>query len=246
MPDGQVNVDTFNMLSDALMLNGSLNIVEDGKLERVSVEGRISPPDGDEVVLPIGEPRTAIGEAVISAGFDAQNDEGWQLVLGIDALNRPDLTATRTQINARGTLDQTSGMDLDGSLNAVIRGLDFADSALDQAVGTDMTLNGDFDAASGEVLTLSDFVLTGTDYSATLNAEIDGLESGFEVDGTAKVNASDLSRFSAISGQALGRERNRNSLGQWRTTRGSIRIQSGRDRPRSRKRHRSGRSPHNR
>lgn len=201
---GGVSVETFNMLSAALMLNGGLDIAADGLLDRVSLEGRISPPNGDEVVLPMGEPRTAIAQAVISAGFQAGDDDGWRLVLGIDGLNRPDLTATRAQINATGTLEQNGGMTLDGTLNAVIRGLAFTDPALDQAVGPEIVLNGGFERQSNSALTLRDIVLTGSDYSATVNAEIDGLESGFNVDGSAEVTASDLSRFSAISGQDLG------------------------------------------
>lgn len=203
-PDGRIAIERFDMLSDALMMNGALNIAGSGELERVVLQGRITPPEGDEVVLPIGEPRTAIQAAVLSAEFEADNDNAWNLVLSVDQLNRPDLIVTRSQINAGGELDQTDGMSFAGKLNAAIRGIDFTDDALDDAVGTDVELNGNFAAETGSVLSLSDFVMTGTDYSATVEAEIDGLESGFNIDGTAGLTASDLSRFSAIAGRDLG------------------------------------------
>ncbi|MDU9005071.1 translocation/assembly module TamB domain-containing protein [Sedimentitalea todarodis] len=203
-PDGRMEIRRFDMLSDALMLNGALDIAESGQLERVLLQGRIAPPNGNEVVLPMGEPRTAIQAAVLSAEFEADKDNAWSLVLSVDGLNRPDLTVTRSQIYAGGELDQAAGMSLDGNLNAAIRGIDLTDDALDDAVGTDIELNGNFAAETGSVLKLSDFVVSGTDYAATVNAEIDGLESGFQVDGEAGLTASDLSRFSGVAGRDLG------------------------------------------
>lgn len=203
-PDGRMEIQRFDMLSDALMLNGALDIAGSGRLERVLLQGRIAPPTGNEVVLPMGEPRTAIQAAVLSAQFEADKDNAWSLVLSVDGLDRPDLVVARSQINAGGELDQAGGMSLDGKLNAAIRGIDFTDDALDEAVGTDVELNGNFAAETGSVLKLNDFMVTGTDYMATVNAEIDGLESGFRVDGKAGLSASDLSRFSAIAGRDLG------------------------------------------
>ncbi|WP_424985287.1 translocation/assembly module TamB domain-containing protein [Microbulbifer sp. S227A] len=202
-PDGRLAVRRFNMLSDALMMNGALDIAGSGQLGRVELEGRISPPNGDEVVLPMGAPRTAIKGATFSAQFDAERDNRWSLLLGVDGVNRPDLNVSRAQINAGGVLQQDGGMALDGRLSAAIRGIDFADDRLDDAVGSDVELLGDFATETGSVLTLSEFALNGTDYAAAVDAEIDGLESGFQVDGTARLTASDLSRFSAISGQDL-------------------------------------------
>lgn len=203
-PDGRMEIQRFDMLSDALMMNGTLAIAESGQLERVLLQGRVAPPDGNEVVLPMGEPRTAIQAAILSAQFEADKDNAWSLVLSVDGLNRPDLVVTRSQINAGGELDQARGMSFEGKLNAAIRGVDFTDTALDDAIGTDIELNGNFAAEKGSVLKLRDFMLAGTDYTATVNADIDGLESGFHVDGKAGVTASDLSRFSAIAGRDLG------------------------------------------
>ncbi|MEY8829461.1 translocation/assembly module TamB domain-containing protein [Sedimentitalea sp. XS_ASV28] len=203
-PEGRLAIRRLNVLSDALMVNGTLDVAGSGQLERVALDGRISPPNGDEVVLPMGEPRTAIKGATFSAQFDAERDDRWTLLLGVDGVNRPDLVVSRAQINADGMLEQDGGMQLDGKLNAAIRGIDFADNRLDEAVGSDVELLGNFATESGSVLKLSDFTLSGTDYAANIDAEVDGLESGFRVDGTAKVTASDLSRFSAIAGRDLG------------------------------------------
>ncbi len=200
-PDGRFLIGRFDILSEALILNGALDIAGSGRLERVILQGRIAPPNGSEVVLPIGEPRTSINSAVISARLEAEKDNTWDLRLGLDGVTRPDMSVRRAQIYADGTLDQADGLLLIGELKAALAGLDFADDNLDRAVGPDIRLEGDFEAADESVLKLRDFVVTGSDYSASLDGEIDGLESGFRVQGRVGVKATDLSRFSGLAGR---------------------------------------------
>ncbi|SFU19922.1 translocation/assembly module TamB domain-containing protein [Sedimentitalea nanhaiensis] len=205
-PDGRLAVDTLNLTSNALSLNGTLDIAGSGQIETLLLSGRIAPPEGTEVVLPMSGPRTSIGAAKISARLQAEIDDTWDFQLGVDKLSRPDMSLSRIDIRADGTLHQGETRQLDGKLDATLAGLAFADDALNQAIGSDLNLNGAFKAVDETAFQLSDFVATGTDYSANISAEIDGLNSGFRVEGRADVNASDLSRFSALAGQDLGGE----------------------------------------
>ncbi|MBJ6371320.1 translocation/assembly module TamB domain-containing protein [Sedimentitalea arenosa] len=201
--DGRIAVETFDVRSNAMDLTGGLDISGAGVVERVQLQGRIEPPSGADVVLPIGEPRTTIRSASIDAQLDTSQDNGWTLRLGVDGLGRPDLALARAEITASGTLDQQNSMRLIGQVNAALRGIDLQDPALKQAVGSQVLLDGSFDLQDETALSLQAFRLRGPNYQATVDARIDGLDSGFAVDGTATVRADDLARFSALAGRDL-------------------------------------------
>ncbi|MDK3072295.1 translocation/assembly module TamB domain-containing protein [Sedimentitalea sp. JM2-8] len=202
-PDGRLAIQQLDVLSNALMLNGALDIAGDRRVERVLLQGRISPPRGTSVVLPIGEPRTSIQSALISVRLEAEKDNTWDLRLSVDGIERTGIKLARSEITANGTLDQADAMHLKGTLNAALRGIGLQDEALSKAIGTQVRLDGDFELKDETALKLSNFLMRGLDYSATVDAEIDGLDSGFQVSGTAGVTAADLSRFSALAGRDL-------------------------------------------
>lgn len=202
--DGSVSVETFNIVSNALIMSGALDIAADGEVKRVLLQGRIAPPDGESVVLPMSGPRTTIQAANISGRLDEGTGNDWTLQLALDGLGRPDLELRRAEISAEGTLDQSTGIDIRGRIKAALKGLDLKDPALNRAVGEDIILTGQFDRPDQDVLNLRNFRLDGTDYAAALTGKIDGLSSGFLMEGNAEVTASDLSRFSGLAGRPLG------------------------------------------
>ncbi|MEY8842573.1 translocation/assembly module TamB, partial [Cribrihabitans sp. XS_ASV171] len=202
--DGRLELDTAEVSSSALQLEGTLSLASSGDIEQLGVQGRITPPEGEYVTLPIAEPRTRIGSAQVSARFDAATGNGWDLSLTARNLDSQQFAVERAQITAQGTLEQIqSPPDLQGDLSAALDGLAFADPALAEAVGETLVLDGTFELAPSGDLFLRGFELEGSDYSAKLEAVLDGLTSGFAIEGEANVQASDLSRFSRLAGQDL-------------------------------------------
>lgn len=202
-PDGHLAISKLDVSSDALKLKGELDLAAGGTLNKVALQGRITPPTGDKVVLPVADPRITLEAAQFSALLNRETGNHWDLSLTADALETPDIVVKQARITGQGTLDQGEAMDLRGDVQAVLNGLAFADPALTQAVGPSITLDGFFDLVSGNNLNLSDVVVSGSDYTAKANAEISGLQSGFEVDGTVNVKAGDLSRFSGVAQRDL-------------------------------------------
>jgi translocation and assembly module TamB len=170
----------------------------------VLLHGRIAPPAGTEVVLPMTGPRTAISAAQLTARLDAATDNSWDLALTLDGLTRPDMALHHAEIRADGTLDQGKLTQMAGDLTAAIRGLSFTDTALAQAVGQDVSLSGKFALKGDGALDLSQVTLTGSDYTGALDGQLQGLDSGFQMDGTARIGAADISRFSGLAGRPLG------------------------------------------
>lgn len=203
-PDGRLEIGALALASDALTLDGRLAIAAGGKLDQVLMQGRIAPPSGAAVVLPLTGPRTALSAARFTLRLDASAGNEWDLILSADRLSRPDLTLRRAELTANGTLDQSQGLRLQGDLRAALTGLVFADDALNRAVGQDIEVQGGFATTGDGALALTGFELRGADYTASVDGTLAGLESGFEMDGRVRVGAADLSRFSGLAGRPIG------------------------------------------
>ncbi|WP_254451516.1 translocation/assembly module TamB domain-containing protein [Ruegeria sp. HKCCA5763] len=203
-PDGALNISDLELTSQALNLEGELQLAAGGQLQLAALQGRITPPEGQSVVLPVSGGETSIEAAQISALFDEKNGNLWDLSLTANGIKTPQIDLQRAQISAQGTLEQGTALQLDGDLQAALDGIDLADDALNAAVGERVTLDGLFAYGSDQTVNLSGVELVGSDYELGLDAVISGLSTGLAVDGTATLQATDLSRFSDLAQMELG------------------------------------------
>lgn len=203
-PDGQLDITTLDLKSAALNLTGDMALAASGQIERLKFQGGITPPAGNEVVLPISGDRTALGTAEFDVSFDASTGNDWSLVLSAERLNRPEMYLNRAALVGKGTLDQSQGFAIQGDIEAALAGLKLTDPAQQQAIGDQVTLKGAIARDAGGAFEFNGFKLTGSDYTATLDGKIAIPESGLEVDTRLHLGAADLSRFSGLAGQDLG------------------------------------------
>ncbi len=202
--DGRLTVDTLSLVSSALNISGGLAISADGAPEFVSLEGSITPAEGEDViVLPVPGGDTTIRSVQLNGGMDATAGDDWALSLDAVGFSNPGIELEDVSLDAGGKIDLTDGLALNGDIEAAVSGLTVPDPTLSDTIGTDMTLTGAFDMPGDGTLGLSDFVIAGAGLEANANARINGLNSGFDLDGAASVNASDLSRFAALAGRPL-------------------------------------------
>ncbi|MHA6263589.1 translocation/assembly module TamB domain-containing protein [Arenibacterium sp. CAU 1754] len=201
--DGALGIDRFALATEALSLTGALNIAASGGLDQVTLTGTIGHDDRHPVVLPISGVTTTIRSADIAAEFDATVSSLWQADVLITGVDRPDLKIAQANLSALGELIQTDGTELTGDVTANLNGVDFADQSLREAVGEILDLRGEFAWSSDQSLKLNGFRFQGADYMAHVDADISGLDSGLEIDGTARIDAQDMSRFSALAGRPL-------------------------------------------
>jgi translocation and assembly module TamB len=202
--DGRFEIDRFFVSSDALTMRGALSVAAEGNVEAVLMNGQITPPGGKSVVLPLTGARTVISGASMSVTLDSAVSNKWVVDLGIDGLSRPDMSVGTARIKADGTLDQGDLTQIRGQFTARLDGVDFSDASLDQAVGPVVSMAGEFALLGDGALELSKVDLRGADYTAALQGRLSGLDSGFEMEGSARVGAADLSRFSGLAGRPLG------------------------------------------
>ncbi|WP_254429182.1 MULTISPECIES: translocation/assembly module TamB domain-containing protein [unclassified Ruegeria] len=198
-PEGALEVSDLKLTTQALNLKGELELAEGGSLQLAALQGRITPPDGEAVVLPVAGGETSIEAAQISALYDHKNGNLWDLSLTANAFKSTQANLQNARISAQGVLDQGEALAVSGDVQASVTGIDLTDPALNTAVGQRITLDGQFDYGSDQSLNLSGFELIGSDYALALDALIDGLTSGLTVDGSATLEATDLARFSDIA-----------------------------------------------
>lgn len=203
-PEGALDITKADITSDALRLEARLSLAPGGALNLAAIQGRITPPNGDTVALPVSGGDTSVGAAQVSALFNSDNGNLWDLSLTAKDLNTPEVHLEHARITGQGTLEQSQGLNIGGDVQAVLNGITMTDSGLNTAVGDQITLDGTVDYGADKTLRLSDFQLEGSDYSAAADAVVSGLESGLKINGTATVEATDLSRFSEIAKLELG------------------------------------------
>lgn len=222
LPEGALDISDLELSSQALNLKGALQLAPGGRLQLAALQGRITPPEGQSVVLPLSGGDTSIEAAQVSALFDEKNGNLWDLSLTANAIKSDTLNLQRAQITAQGTLEQGDVLRIDGDLQAALDGIDLTDDALNTAVGDRITLDGMFQYGRDQTLNLSGVEMVGSDYELGVDAEISGLSSGLAVNGAATLQATDLSRFSGLAQLELGGQASARLTGQGSPLEGSF------------------------
>lgn len=201
--DGALEIERFALTSSALDLEGGLRLGPGGRPQAGRLAGRIEPPSGESVVLPVGGGDTRVRAVTLDGALEATGGgaSDWRLSLVADDLDNPQVALGRGDLRAEGRIAEDG--DITGQLRAALERLALTDPALDRAIGERVTLETGFATPGDGTFTLNDLRLTGPGLAVTAEASVDGLDAGYAVDGNATVRAADLSRFSDLAGQDL-------------------------------------------
>ncbi|MFE3835864.1 translocation/assembly module TamB domain-containing protein [Pseudogemmobacter sonorensis] len=206
-PSGRLRLDELRLDARALGLEGSVEIAGDGLPEKLNLTATLVAPDGTPVLLPIAGPaETRVERADLSLRFDATQDSGWSLRLIAQGLDRPDVSAERLALTGSGRIDRIGQRrGVGGTLNFDLDGLGGLDPAILAAAGRDLGGRLLFTWREGNsALNLPQITLTGADYGLRGGLQIQGLGEALRTSGRIEVEATDLSRFSALAGRPLG------------------------------------------
>ena len=204
-PDGALSVDALSVKSQALDLDGALALGSDGAIDTVTLEGAILPPSGEVVTLPVSGQVTTVELVRLNANYDAATSRDWDLSLLVENLAASDFAVDSATLRGRGQAGAEPGQDLlNGGIAANLIGLSLSDPALAQAAGDTLLLAGDFRLIDAGQLILDTMHLTGAGLDATVDATIDGLDSGLKVETYVDLKAEDISRFGGLAQMDLG------------------------------------------
>ncbi|WP_159452470.1 translocation/assembly module TamB domain-containing protein [Tropicibacter naphthalenivorans] len=211
---GALTLDTLDVRAAALSLTGSAQIGADGWPQTLRLDGAITPPDGERVLLPLSGEPTYVRAVTLSGQFDAAEGDTWLLAGRATGLERGPLQAERLGFDGSGQIDRT-GQRVTGEIDLDAVGLNPGEAALATAIGEQLQGLIRFDWTNGQPLEISQMDLTGFDYGLTGAVTISGLDDpeALTVAPDLQLAARDLSRFAALAGQDLGGQARLNVTG---------------------------------
>jgi len=226
--DGAISLYELTFNTRTMRLVGRADLDASGLPRVVDLIADIAREDGAPVVLPGTDGETTIYEAALNIEYDSSVSPDWFIVAGIDRLAMPDLKLARVDLEARGRLAPPNGGDnsamFDGVFDFAVLGMEAADPALQQAIGS---------AVTGFMAV----VWPGTDQPAeitglavqgeTLTFSAHGQLSGTTFDGFIEAEAPDLSAFSALAGRPLGGAALFTSTGEINVVTGALDLNLG-------------------
>ena len=205
-PEGLMSLDDLRVRSAALTVDGAALIAPDGLPQMLKLALNLGSSDGEPVRLPVAGDPVLVAGAVLDLSYDSLTDgEGWALsgqIAGLDAAagraERLDLTGSgriARQPDGRNTVGGALGFDGVG--------LQLADPALAEALGSALRGTLRFDWAEGQPLSVPQLQLSGAGFAADANVTVGGEVAALAIDGRVQARVDDLSRLSAIAGREL-------------------------------------------
>lgn len=217
--DGRMELPALTLTTAELQLDGSAALDAQGRPLQANLTGQIAPAPGeDRVQLPVPGAPVTVQRAQIALTLDSETAQGWSLSVVTEGLTHPQASLTRLTLRGDGAVrldDQhssgqtnsgqnTSGLIASGRLRGGLLGLAMADPALRSAIGSAVTLDGQFDLPGDDSLTLTGLTLTGTDIAARADATLSDLGGKQALTGQLDLSLGDLARFSGLARRPLG------------------------------------------
>lgn len=201
--DGGVDVRQFALNAAAAQLAGQVRLGPDKWPQLVDIEGVIERADGTRVLLPGGD-GTFVDRVGLDIAFDAASEDSYSAVFDISGLQTSTLRVEQTQLSSTGTVRTRDDVprQLDGAITFAATGLSLDNSAVGEALGTEISGDAQLSYVEGSPFSISDLRFAGPDYGLAGDVDI-GVGEGVQTRLDARVNADDISRFSALAGREL-------------------------------------------
>ena len=204
--DGGIDLSDLTIGADRLVLRGSAGFDAQGWPRAIDLRGRLGAGDGSRVLLPIAGAPVSVSGMALSVQYDAANSDAWQGDFDVTALARDGVSIDTIALSGGGTITPGAGAAqgrFTADLTYGARGLTLTDTALSQAIGRDIDGTLAFGRAEGEPFVVNDLTLSGAGVTAVARARVNGPDARFSTTGVMRLNATDFSRFAALTGLDL-------------------------------------------
>ncbi len=203
--EGGVMLNDLSLASAALNLDGNVALTAGGLPEMVDLTGRIAPPDGNRVRLPVGGTDANLASADLQITFDRAADDAFSLVVDLADLSVDDLSVQSGELRFEGAADITdTGVEAAAAeFSAALSGLLHTDPALAEALGDRVSLTSNLSWINGAPLILSDLDFDSGDLSLAGAISAQSGENAIDVSLDLAAEIAELSRFAAIANQPL-------------------------------------------
>ncbi|MEH6646641.1 translocation/assembly module TamB domain-containing protein [Sulfitobacter sp.] len=201
---GAIALEAFDLKAAAVDLSGRLLLSDKKWPALIDIEGTVARADGAAVLLP-GGGGAKVDRIALNIDYDVQNDDAYEAVFDITGLSTSAAEVAQTTLRSTGTLTGALGNvgQLNGAVQFAAQGVALADAALAEALGESIKGITEINYTEGQPFRISTLDLEGSDYSLRGNVAFNGLGEGLETEIDATLEATDLSRFSALAGREL-------------------------------------------
>ncbi|MDQ2091147.1 translocation/assembly module TamB domain-containing protein [Marimonas arenosa] len=198
--DGGFVLDRLRLDTAAVRIDGAAEITAEGWPQSFVLDGRITPPVNERVVLPLPGPRSAIRAASFKATFDADEGEAWQIDGRAEGLVQDGFAIGAIRFSGDGAILRQA-RSISGVLQMALDGIAPADPGLAQAIGGSLRGGLAFGWAEGTPLRMRDIALTGPDYGLSGVVSVSGLTGtgALTVVPDVVLRARDLARFAKLA-----------------------------------------------
>ncbi|WP_342844620.1 translocation/assembly module TamB domain-containing protein [Sulfitobacter sp. AS59] len=204
--DGGFEVSDFALNAQAARLRGKVTLNSNKWPSVIDITGTVAATDGERVLLPVAGASTYVRRMDLDVKYNADDGDAITAVFNVDGLATDALAIDRSRLDLTGTLAEQSGTvgAFDGDVGFSTSGLTLTKAAISEALGK--TLNGRVNIAytTGQPVQISGLDLAGADYGLSGDASISGPSDKFLTQLKMRLEADDISRFSALSGRDLG------------------------------------------
>jgi len=206
---GRLELDELTVATSRMQIDGSLSLLEDGLPKAFSLAASISDPAGTPVLLPLSGPETFLRRASITAGFQSSESDDWNLGVEFDDLQQGALRIGSGRMSALGKIQRikTATSENVRKVLAEIKygfsNLTHENPAIAQTLGPDVVGDALLEWTDGKPLQVSRLSLSAGDVHVSAQGDINGLTSGYELSGRAKIISAELARFAELTGYNL-------------------------------------------
>ncbi|MBK5932827.1 autotransporter secretion inner membrane protein TamB [Rhodovulum imhoffii] len=198
---GKTEIGNLRLETQALSVSGSLAL-SDGLPEKFDLRARIAAPDGTPVRLPAAGSPVRVESADITARFDAATGDAWALEGTLSGLETEALRLARGQLTGGGTIQRTERR-INADLHTWLGGISPADPALAQVLDETAEASLHLDWAPGLPVQVSALEATAGNLRLSGAASLDPAMPELPARADLTVQATDISRFSALAGRNL-------------------------------------------
>ncbi|WP_372989643.1 translocation/assembly module TamB domain-containing protein [Sulfitobacter sp.] len=214
--DGGIDVSDFALKTQSADLQGKITLNSDKWPSLIDITGTVAAADGSRVLLPVAGASTYVQRVALDVNYDAGSGETLDATFDVTGLATDALAIENAQLNLDGTLQGRAGTvgEFNGDLVFATKGLTLTNAAISEALGD--TLNGRANIAyvEGTPTKITGLDLSGTDYGLAGDVTISGPAENFLTQLQARLEATDISRFSALAGRELDGAANVDLSGQ--------------------------------
>ncbi len=214
--DGGVDVSDFALNAKSADLQGKITLNKDKWPSLIDITGTVVSSDAERVLLPVAGGDTFVRRVELDVNYDVADGDAITARFDIEGLATDALAIDTTQLNLNGTLAGREGTvgAFNGDLVFDASGLTLTNAAVSEALGQALSGRTNIAYTAGEAVQISGLDLSGADYGLTGDVTINGPAENFLTQLKARLEATDISRFSALAGRELDGAANVDIAGQ--------------------------------